>query len=461
MTFSHPLFHRFCLALVGWVSLGWFLLPSASCADVEWRAGFARARITPTEPIVLGGYANRQEPYRRVIQDLHVKALALEDGRGFRVVLLTCDVLGFRAPAATAILDRICAQSGLERSQILLNSSHTHTAPAPSLPLGTIVNATGTTSWERYHQRLLDSVVETALSALADLRPAKLSHGSGIATFVMNRREPTPQGIKLGFNPRGPADRSVPVLRVADVNGTLRGIVFGAACHATTIPPRDNEVTGDYPGFAQDYLENQFPGVQAMFMQGFGGDAGPYPSGRLDYARQHGATLGAEVKQVLEGTSLVEVHGPLKTAQVFADLPLAAPLSRREIEALTASPQLWQKAAASHMLMQLEKGVVPLTTYRAPFTLWQFGQDLTLVALPGEVVGDYVAGIERVLGPLRLWLSGYNNDVFGYLPSARVLREGGYETRGLYSGERFDPAVEEHAIGVVRELARSVGRSLP
>ena len=457
MTFSHPLFHRFCLALVGWVSLGWFLLPSASCADVEWRAGFARARITPTEPIVLGGYANRQEPYRRVIQDLHVKALALEDGRGFRVVLLTCDVLGFRAPAATVILDRICAQSGLERSQILLNSSHNHTGPAPSLPLGT----TGTTSWERYQQRLLDSVVDTALTALSDLRPARLFHGSGIATFVMNRREPTPQGIKLGFNPRGPADRSVPVLRVTDVNGALRGIVFGAACHATTIPPRDNEVAGDYPGFAQNYLENQFPGVQAMFMQGFGGDAGPYPTGQLDYARQHGAALGAEVKQVLEGTSLVEVRGPLTTAQVFADLPLAAPLSRREIEALTASPQLWQKAAASHMLMQLEKGVAPLTTYRAPFTLWQFGQDLTLVALPGEVVVDYVSGIERVLGPLRLWLSGYNNDVFGYLPSARVLREGGYETRGVYSGERFDPAVEEQVLDVVRELAKSVGRSLP
>jgi len=436
-------------------------LPAVFPAESVWRAGFARATITPPEPIMLGGYANRQEPFRRVIQDLYVKALALEDDQGLRAVLLTADLIGFRAPTANAIIDRISAGSGLDRSRILLNSSHTHTGPSATASAGVALGATESTRLERYHQRLQDSVVETALAALHGLSPARLSHGSGIASFVMNRREPTAQGIKLGFNPRGPTDRTVPVLRVTDPRGVLRGVVFGAACHATTIPPGENEVTGDYPGYAQEYLESHFPGVQAMFMQGFGGDSGPYPTGKLEYARQHGATLGGEVRRLLDGRSLTPVRGPLNVAQVFTDLPLAAPLSRKEIEVLTASPQLWQKLAASRMLVQMEQGVAPLTSYRAPITLWQFGQDLTLVALPGEVVGDYIANMERVLGPLRLWLSGYNNDVFGYLPSARVLREGGYETRGVYTGERFTPGVEEHVSGVVRDLARTVGRALP
>jgi neutral ceramidase len=92
--------------------------------------------------------------------------------------------------------------------------------------------------------------------------------------------------------------------------------------------------------------------------------------------------------------------------------------------------------------------------------VWQFGRDLTLVALPGEVVVDYVALIEEALGPLRLWLAAYSHDTFGYVPSARVLREGGYETRGLYHGGigYFAPAVQDALVGKVRELASAVGR---
>ena len=88
--------------------------------------------------------------------------------------------------------------------------------------------------------------------------------------------------------------------------------------------------------------------------------------------------------------------------------------------------------------------------------VWQFGEDLTLVALAGEVVVDYVALIERVLGPTKLWVSAYSNDVFGYLPSARLLAEGGYETRRGFSAKAQDALVAK-----VRELADAAGRALP
>ncbi len=98
-----------------------------------------------------------------------------------------------------------------------------------------------------------------------------------------------------------------------------------------------------------------------------------------------------------------------------------------------------------------------------PLTVWQFGRDLTLVGLSGEVVVDYVAFLEKVLGPNQLWIAGYCNDVFGYLPSARVLAEGGYETRGLYAGGAgfFDPKAEEVVVRTVRKLAEQAGRKLP
>jgi hypothetical protein len=96
-------------------------------------------------------------------------------------------------------------------------------------------------------------------------------------------------------------------------------------------------------------------------------------------------------------------------------------------------------------------------------TVWQFGGDMTLVGLSGEVVVDYVTLLEKALGPNQLWIAAYCNDVFGYLPSARVASEGGYETRGLYSGGAgyFDPKAEEVVVRSVRDLAKKAGRKVP
>jgi hypothetical protein len=118
---------------------------------------------------------------------------------------------------------------------------------------------------------------------------------------------------------------------------------------------------------------------------------------------------------------------------------------------------------AQQTLARLKRGEKLPTDYACPLAVWQFGDDLTLVALSGEVVSDYVRMIEDALGPTRLWIAAYSNDVYGYLPSARVLREGGYETRGLYSGGigLFAPDAQEALVAKVRDLAKTAGRKLP
>ena len=94
--------------------------------------------------------------------------------------------------------------------------------------------------------------------------------------------------------------------------------------------------------------------------------------------------------------------------------------------------------------------------------VWQFGDDLTLVGLSGEVVVDYVGLVEEAIGPLQLWIAAYCNDVFGYLPSARVLKEGGYECRGLYTTQGwFAPNAQTVLMSKVRELASAVERKMP
>jgi hypothetical protein len=262
--------------------------------------------------------------------------------------------------------------------------------------------------------------------------------------------------------PRGLADRSVPVLRIDDPNGKLLAVVCGAASHNTTLGAQDYEISGDYAGHAQRLLEEQHPGVQALFVLGCAGDANPYPRGTHEMSLDHGQELAKEVARVLT-TKLAPVRGPLHTALGEASLPLAPPPSRQEIEKLAATKGGVMPGIAQQMLARLNRGEKLPTQYTCPLAVWQFGDDLTLVALSGEVVSDYVRMLEDALGPNRLWIAAYSNDVYGYLPSARVLHEGGYETRGLIYGGigQFAPDAQEVLVAKVRELAKSVGRKLP
>jgi hypothetical protein len=255
----------------------------------------------------------------------------------------------------------------------------------------------------------------------------------------------------------------MPLLKVATADGKIRTVVFGAATHNTTLTQDEYRISGDYAGFAQEYVEKQRPGVHAMFVQGFAGDSNPYPRGTVELARQHGETLGREVLRVLDGR-LTLVRGPMRLQFEHVDIPLAPAPSRADLEKMTAkgSPS-WQSWMATAMLQSLEKGQKLPTHYRAPIAVWQFGSDLTLVALSGEAVVDYAQLIERAIGPAHLWLSAYNNDVFGYLPSARVLEEGGYETRGVVHGGPgfFAPAAQDIVVATVKELAGRAGRPAP
>lgn len=470
MLFQYPSmkFPLFPLARLCGLTLCLFLVLH-SPAHADWRAGFSVASITPAEPLLLSGYASRTEPADGVLDDLHAKGMALEDDGGQRALVITADLIGFRAEFGEEICERITAATGIPRERMLLNASHIHSGP--SVMLGKVAHDTvkeaQATALIAYTRKFQDLCVTLAKEALAGLQPARISWGSGVVNFPMNRREFTARGVILGVNPRGPVDRAVPVLRVETPDGRLIGAMFGAACHNTTFGSRDNQVSGDYAGFAQAHIEKAFPGVQAMFVIGLAGDANPYPNSHNDpakrpaveIAKQHGVELGREVVRVL-GSKLQPVNGPLRTAYGMAELPLQPPPSKEELATVSTKSGSWQKWVAVQMLEMQNRGEKIPTHFSAPVAVWQFGQELTWVGLSGEVVVDYAALLDGAVGPLNLWLSGYCNDAFGYIPSARVLREGGYETRGLYSRGvgYFAPEAEKVLVNKVAELAAKVGR---
>src|SRR5260370_33204139 len=107
---------------------------------------------------------------------------------------------------------------------------------------------------------------------VADLPAAEIPSGFGGAGFAMNRREPTPTGVKIGVNREGPGDHEVPVLEVTGPAGKLRAILFAYACHNTTLTREFYPISGDYAGFAEAELATTHPSSTALLIPLCGGD---------------------------------------------------------------------------------------------------------------------------------------------------------------------------------------------
>ena len=427
------------------------------------RIGWASRKITPEFPVRMAGYGSkeREQPFHGIASDLYAKALVIQDEREQKSLLITLDVIGLSKSVSEPIYKRITEATGIKRKSILINSSHTHTGPVIGLDPGSLSylkNESHIESTVRYTNKLVDAIVEIATEANRELQPARLSWGIGVATFVMNRREFTERGVRLGVNPRGLVDRSIPVLKFDSPKGKILCVVFGVACHNTTFGSKDMKISGDFAGYAQQKLEQELDGAQAMFVQGCGGDANPFPQGGEEPARIHGLTLASEVLRVLD-SDLTPIKGTIQTERDTVELPLKQSLSKSDYEKLEKASGS-TKRVGEELKKKIADGETLEASYQTEISLWQFGDDLTLVALPGEVVVDYVSLIEQTIGPRKLWVNAYNHDVFGYLASKRVIKEGGYEMRGIYSGGvgLFAPEVEDVVAKTVSELASKAGR---
>jgi neutral ceramidase len=411
-----------------------------------WRAGVATVDITPRRSMWMAGFALRTSPSQGVALPLHAKALALEDERGRRVVLVTLDLLGVTTGLGARIAGAARRRYSLSREQLLLNSSHTHCGPVIDEMLSVAYDLSEAQWGEvrAYTRELEGRVVDVIGGALRRLRPAALRRAEGRTTFAANRR--------VQFTPIGPVDHRVPVLRVDGDRGPL-AVVFGYACHNTTLRHDFVRFHGDYAGVAQAELERRHRRIAALFVTGCGGDANPDPRGTLDHVDRHGVALADAVDAAGEGAS---IDGPLDAAYDTVDLPFAPMPDRVGWTARLDDADLYVRRHARIMLDRLDRdGSLP-AVQPDPIQVWRLGPGLTLVAMGGEVVVDHALRLARDHPGDHVWAVGYSNDVFGYVPSRRVLEEGGYEGGGamIYYGRPgpFDATVEERIHAAIGRL---------
>lgn len=400
----------------------------AAYSQTSWSAGAAAVNVTPKEPIWLSGYGNRNKPSEGVIQDIYVKAAAFRQG-GRTSVLVTSDLQGLDVAMIDEITTRAKSQFGVAREDIVLNYSHNHSAPVTGQVLHLYYTLTPQQRdvVDRYTQWLTGRMVQVIGDAIANLAPAELTFDQGLAGIAVNRRRSRPGGRSLP----GPVDQDVPVLAIRAPGGKLRAILFGYSCHTTALS--GYQINGDYAGFAQHALEARYPGVTALFVQGCGGDANPLPRimgsdspEAVELARMYGTILARSVEAVLRAP-MQSVEGPLRTGYTVIQVPFRTPPTREALEARLSKATGAKKRHVQYLLDKLNRDGKLETSHPYPIQVWRFGKSLNFIALTGEGVVDYCLRFKKQYGNDSTWVASYTNELLSYIPSLRVLREGGYE----------------------------------
>jgi hypothetical protein len=436
-----------------------FLLSSTPAA-AQWQAGVAKASITPEKFMWMSGYASRTRPADAKLTDLWAKALVVQDSDGGRGVLVTLDPLGLDCDLSLGIRQEISRKHKLDMARIVLASSHTHSGPVVAKNLRPmhylLLDDNQKKLVDEYAKMLHRSIVEIVGQALEKLAPCEISQGSGMATFAANRRN-NPEAqiaeLRLKGMVRGPSDHDVPVLAVKDAQGKLLSVVFGYACHATVLDGYG--WCGDYPGYAQIEIEKANPGAVAMFWAGCGGDQNPLPRRKIEYAQEYGKQLGQAVQAVLGG-EMKPVKSTLAPQYVEIDLPLAKLPTKEDLQKDAGGADRYVASRAKYWLDELAAGRPMSPTYPYPIARWQLGDEVEWLFLGGEVVVDFALRLKSESRGKNTWVAGYSNDVMAYIPSRRVLTEGGYEGGGamVYYGlpTVWAETVEQDIVQAVKKL---------
>lgn len=426
-----------------------------SIADTIWQAGVTKADITPEGPISLAGYGSRSHPSDGVLHKIWAKCLAMQDAEGKRAVLITTDLLGMPKGLSDKIRDELYKKFKLSKAQILINSSHTHSAPILQDALFDIyeLNKEELAKVKAYSEKLVQTLVHLVGEAFQKMQPAKIFSNNGVVRFQVNRRNNNEGNLIFQEDLKGPNDYAVPVIKVEDGSGKLLGIAFGYACHATSLGIY--QVSGDYPGFAQIELEKMYPGSVAMFFQGAGADQNPLPRKTIALSEQYGKELAIAVSCVLKEPMKV-LYPRLQFAYNEVALPFDTVANEKELQHLIsdANTSAYQKRWAKRMIEAKKKNIPQAESYPYPLQVWQIGEQ-KVFGLGGELVIRYSIELKKKYGQ-DIFVLGYSNDVMSYIPSEVILKEGGYEgalahfVYGLPA--KWAPGIQEKILNALNNL---------
>jgi len=400
------------------------------------KVGIATADITPEGPVWMAGFAARKEPSKGVYRDLKATCVVFDNG-AVRLAFVALDLCKILEPQL-ADLRAAAEKAGVPPQHLMINCSHTHYGPQ----IGHKDNQDYAALFEARTEPLFEA-------AVAHLEPAALDYAVGSCTMGINRRQLGPEGKVTGMrpDPRKPIDPDVPILRVLSAEGEVRAVLFGYACHPTTVSALHYEIGTDYPGFARDWIAAAFPGSTPVFLQGCGGDVKPRYTlpqtggyGRFGYVLLDQLEIVAELGHELGRAVVAALVVPPEP------VPAGGPTSPQE--AATAPLQL---GGIVERVDLPDKKDPEHKSHSIYVGAWRVG-DVYVFGSQCEICSHIGLRIKRELAPARVWTNGYTHWGGGYVPDAAAYPEQGYEVKRAVVSPAAEDVLVATAIRYVEAL---------
>ena len=361
------------------------------------RASATKIDITPEVGTPLAGFGDRTAGSTGVRDPLRAGILLLDDGETMAAVV-TLDLINVGDEETRLLREEVASRTGIAPPNILVAASHTHGGPPFDSETG--------------YARDVASRIGSAAAALLDtMQPITIGVGSSEMDVCVNRRLVNSEGIaEMRPNPRGPVDNRVRVLRLDGASGDPAAVIIHVACHANVFRSTNLEITADYPGFVQSFVEDAF-GAPALFLAGAGADIRPnlpsedgFRSGDERDLKWVGLDIGSAAVTATNRLVRSERIGSyrIRVASGAADLPLK------------------DSGAATVSFQALRIGSV------------------LFVTIPGEPFLAFQRHLEEAFPDLKVFVVGYSNGHHGYICTSDSYRFGGYEP-GV---SRFAPEAE-------------------
>jgi len=413
---------------------------------------------------------------------LYMAAVLLQANRNFLIV--TIDALGADHSFVLGIKDELKHAFGLEHADVLINFSHTHHSvflTGLDIERRRGGYSMSQSDWafdeqdldytedEAYYIGVRDSLLGMVKDCMDNLLAGELHLAQGTSDFACSRRKPDGAGGVL-WRPyfEGEIDQDLFVLKLADHSGQLHGIIYCYGCH-TTVIGADNYLLGnDFAGKVSEQLEETYPGAIAIFLQGCAGELKARPGASEDTFRACNSEDIAEVSDVLarDIISLIEQDTFRKVACNFkAELcspqlyTEALPISYYQAIYDDPDQDRFHRASAARTIKAIEDGSIRDSV---PFymVLWQLDEDTSLIAMEGEVSTEYSLTLKQLFGSDsgNLIVLGYTNGVFSYVPTRKMIQEGGYEAECNYYWSLRGPFVPEIEDIIIGQIAQAYGR---
>lgn len=291
--------------VVGGALCAW---PASAAQKGSLRAGAARVDITPAEDAALpmSGYSSRKEGHKGIHDHLFARAIVVDDGVS-QAAIIVCDFIGFPNEFQEKLSGKISEETGIPRENIMMAGTHTHGGPN----YRDFHKAEPGSNRAVYLKELENKILEATRQARANLQPARMGFGAGKASVNMNRRARMADGgWWLGYNPDGPSDKTVAVIKFETLGGEPLAFFINYAVHGTVLGGKNYQITSDLPGATSRFVEQHYGDkVVAVWSAGASGDQNPiYRVGaNFDERAILGQLLGEEV---------IRVAGDIRTSTV-------------------------------------------------------------------------------------------------------------------------------------------------